>query len=196
MTSHFDELAKAVARGSSRRKALKTFVVSVLGGLAVSALAKDAPTATAATPSALPGVRPMIPINQYDPCLNQTFNINQTSVFRINQTINQVDCEVYFPFGEDEKDEKPKPTGQERHQKERTNKGSKEDERLEGSVTAINLGDEPPTITIANRDGLVVVVLSGDALTVARYLKVGDYVTAEGEKQHELLFWASDLSKD
>ena len=54
----------------------------------------------------------------------------------------------------------------------------------------------PPTITIANRDGNVVVVLSGDALAAARYIKVGDYVTAEGEKQHELLFWASDLSKD
>jgi len=195
MTSHFDELAKAVARGTSRRKALKTFVVSVLGGLAASAIAKDTPTVAAATPSALPVpvARPLI--NQYDPCINQTFDINQTSIFNnINQIINQVDCDVYFPFGEE--DEKPKPTGEARHQKERTNKGSKEDERLEGSVTAINLGDQPPTITIANRDGLVVVVLSGDALTVARYLKVGDYVTAAGEKQHELLFWASDLSKD
>ena len=196
MTSHFDELAKAVARGTSRRKALKTFVVSVFGGLAVSALAKDAPTATAATPSALPGVRPMVPrINQYDPCINQTFDINQTSIFNnINQTINQVDCEVYFPFGEE--DEKPKPTGEARHQKERSNKGSKEDERLEGNVVAIDLNGQPPTITIANRDGNVVVVLSGDALADARYIKVGDYVEASGEKQHELLFWASGLSKD
>ncbi|MCC6420546.1 MAG: hypothetical protein IT429_20100, partial [Gemmataceae bacterium] len=187
-----DELAKAVARGTSRRKALKTFVVSVLGGLAVSAISKDTPTATAATPLAVPAVRPIVAINLSDPCINVVvINVNGFPVVNATNI-----CDVYFPFGEDEKDEKPKPTGQQRHQKERSNKGSKEDERVEGNVVAIDLNGQPPTITIANRDGNVVVVLSGDALADARYIKVGDYVEASGEKQHELLFWASGLSKD
>ena len=135
-------------------------------------------------------MQPLYQINQFlIPC------INQTSIFVINQTLE--DCEEFTPTGsEDEKDEKPKPTSQEQRQNERTNKGSKDDERVEGNVIALDLGSQPPTMTIANRDGNVVVVLSGDALKAAQYIKVGNYVTATGEKQHELLFWADDLSKD
>ena len=43
-------------------------------------------------------------------------------------------------------------------------------------------------------DGLVKVVLFKDAANAAGSIRVGDYLEADGEKQHEQLFEATDVS--
>ena len=52
----------------------------------------------------------------------------------------------------------------------------------------------PPSVTIANRDGNVTVLLLGEARTTCASIRVGDSLKAEGEKQHEFLFEAYDVS--
>ena len=47
---------------------------------------------------------------------------------------------------------------------------------------------------IANKDGLVKVILLGDAAKAAGSIRVGDYLEADGEKQNEQLFEATDVS--
>ena len=52
----------------------------------------------------------------------------------------------------------------------------------------------PPFVRIGNRDGVQTVVLYKDAAQSASSIKVGDYLEAEGEKIHEQLFEATDVS--
>ena len=91
-------------------------------------------------------------------------------------------------------DEQPrKETEEERRQRERTNRGGEDDYRIEGDVTDVACGDSPKTVTLVNRDGLVTVRLYRDAENACDSIRVGDYLTVEGEKIHELLFEATDV---
>jgi hypothetical protein len=57
---------------------------------------------------------------------------------------------------------------------------------------AVDLEARPPTATIATRDGLqVIVMLCRDSCDVP---KVGDYLEADGVKEHEFLFIADSVS--
>ena len=51
-------------------------------------------------------------------------------------------------------------------------------------------------MTIANRDGLVTVRLVREAATTCDSIRIGDYLSADGEKINELLFEATDVSRE
>jgi hypothetical protein len=181
----FDELAKALAVQTSRRGALKQVALSILAGAGFTVASRREVRVAEAAASPMMAA-PTIPsrailFNQI--CFNQTIVFNQSCPEETTATND-----------ENKPDSAPPLTSQQRHQKERTNTSSKEDERLEGNVIGVNLDGQTPTITVANADGNVVVELRGDAVALAQYIRVGDYVVVVGEKQHELSFWATDLS--
>jgi CSLREA domain-containing protein len=83
-------------------------------------------------------------------------------------------------------------TEEQREQSRRTNRGGLDDYRTEGNVVAVDRDARPPTATIATRDGLqVVVLLCRDGCDEPR---VGDYLEAEGVKEHEGLFYADSVT--
>jgi hypothetical protein len=88
----------------------------------------------------------------------------------------------------------PKLTAQQRWQQARTNAGSREDERIEGNVLAVNCADRTPTLTIGNRDGEVTLELRGEAAGDCEQIRPGQYVLADGEKVHEQRFLADRVS--
>ncbi len=72
---------------------------------------------------------------------------------------------------------------------------SEADRELEGTVEAIDKSKNPPEAIVRNIDGPVVVkMLKTDEFDI-QGIKVGDYVSFEGEKIHELLFEASTVEK-
>ena len=91
-----------------------------------------------------------------------------------------------------EKDKDQQVTEEQRQQGQRTNRYGQDQYRVEGNVKEFRTVDGEPAIILANRDGDVVVILrcGGSCPTV----KVGDYVVAEGEKEHEQLFYAESVS--
>ena len=91
-----------------------------------------------------------------------------------------------------EKVEDARETETERQQRERTNRRGSDDYRTEGNVVAVDLDARPRTATIATRDGLqVIVLLCRDSCDDPQ---VGDYLEAEGEKEHEALFYADSVT--
>ncbi len=69
------------------------------------------------------------------------------------------------------------------------------DRELEGTVESIDKSKNPPEAIVRNIDGPVVVkMLKTDEFDI-QGIKVGDYVSFEGEKIHELLFEASTVEK-
>ena len=92
-------------------------------------------------------------------------------------------------------DDKPlKETEEQRQQRERTNTSGKDDYATEGNVVEVHPEGAPPYVVIANRDGLVKIMLLGDAAKQATNIRVGDYLMVEGEKHHEQLYDATDVS--
>lgn len=92
----------------------------------------------------------------------------------------------------DDDDKRKKETEEQRRQRERTNRGGKDDVFTEGNVIEVHQDELPPYVLLANRDGLVkVVLLCGDQCPAIR---VGDYLEADGEKQHEQLFEAAEVT--
>jgi len=72
---------------------------------------------------------------------------------------------------------------------------SEADRELEGTVESIDKSKNPPEAIVRNIDGPVVVkMLKTDEFDI-QGIKVGDYVSFEGEKIHELLFEASTVEK-
>jgi hypothetical protein len=98
------------------------------------------------------------------------------------------------PRPEDDTDKPRKETETERQQRERTDRSGKDDVHAEGNVTAVACEAAPPTVTIANRDGLVTVRLLGEAAKACGRTRVGDYLEADGEKLTEQLFEATDVN--
>jgi subtilisin family serine protease len=95
---------------------------------------------------------------------------------------------------EDDTDKPRKETEEQRQQRERTNASNRDDEHTEGNVMAVKCDADWPTITIANRDGLVDVRLVHDAVESCSSAREGDYLEADGEKQNEQLYDASDIT--
>ncbi len=60
-------------------------------------------------------------------------------------------------------------------------------------MLAVYADRDPPAVLIANRDGLVEVRLIKDAKGAASWLKPGDYLEADGFKEHEGLFYAEEV---
>lgn len=84
-----------------------------------------------------------------------------------------------------------KPTETERQQRERTNQLGLDDYRTEGDVVEVHPDAEPPYVVIAMRDGRQVVLLS--CKDGCPSVQVGDYISAEGTKEHEQLFEATTV---
>jgi hypothetical protein len=92
---------------------------------------------------------------------------------------------------EDDTDKPRKETEEERQHRQRTNQSNRDDEHVEGNVVEVHQDEDPPYVVIANVDGLVkVVLLCKDQCPTVR---VGDYLEADGQKEHEQLFYAEDV---
>lgn len=93
---------------------------------------------------------------------------------------------------DDDTPERPrKEAEEERHQRERGNAAGQDEYRTEGNVVEVHLDEKPPYIIIGTRDGPVTLRVRGDAARLV--VKIGDYVTAEGEKVHEQLYEVDSL---
>jgi hypothetical protein len=93
---------------------------------------------------------------------------------------------------EDDTDKRRKLTEEQRQQRQHTNTGNRDDVHTEGNVVAVFADADPPYVMIGTRDGQQRVnLLCG---TQCPTIRVGDYLEADGEKQHELLFDATDVS--
>jgi hypothetical protein len=97
---------------------------------------------------------------------------------------------------EDDTDKPRKETEEQRRNRERTNRASEDEYRIEGNVVAVACDGPTPTVTIANRDGRVAVQLIKGAEKHCSSVRVGDYLTGEGYKEHEALFIASEISTE
>jgi hypothetical protein len=62
----------------------------------------------------------------------------------------------------------------------------------EGNVTKVGADAEGPYLVLANRDGPVIVRLRCGSHCPA--VKPGDYVQLDGEKEHEGLFYADEVT--
>jgi hypothetical protein len=110
-------------------------------------------------------------------------------------TIRNDDSQVDNASAKDNKDDdKPKETEEERQQHQLTNRSNRDDITIEGNVMEVHQEAGPPYVIIANRDGLVKVILLHDAALVKDSIQVGQYLEGSGEKQNEQLFEASDVS--
>ena len=81
-------------------------------------------------------------------------------------------------------------TPQARQARQRTDASGLDDTHIAGNVLETHPDEAPPWILIANRDGDVKVILYEDAAVFP--IRVGQYFSGTGEKQHEQLFWAYD----
>jgi hypothetical protein len=110
-----------------------------------------------------------------------------TTVTIVNTTIGQA---LVPP--EDDTDKPRNETEEQRQQRERTNRSNKDDVHTEGNVVEVHQDERPPYVVIATRDGLQRVnLLCGDQCP---RIEVGTYLEADGEKQHEFLFEATDVT--
>lgn len=86
-----------------------------------------------------------------------------------------------------------KQTEDQRRHKERTNRAGRDDYACEGNVVEVHPEAAIPYVIIANRDGLVTVLLLHDAALAKDTIRVGDYLEADGVKEHEHLFEADSV---
>jgi hypothetical protein len=77
---------------------------------------------------------------------------------------------------------------EQRQQHERTNTSSLDDCRTEGNAVSADCDADIPSVTIANRDGNMVLHLLDDAKDSCDLVQRGDDVEAIGEKQNEQLY--------
>jgi len=75
-------------------------------------------------------------------------------------------------------------------------RSEKEDRELAGQVLEINTLKNPPELYIANADGIVTVRMLKTDEIARNGVRLGDHVSFLGEKVHELLFDADQLSVD
>ncbi|MFN8633394.1 MAG: hypothetical protein U0893_06025 [Chloroflexota bacterium] len=113
--------------------------------------------------------------------------------FELAALLNVVGVESIAPTSNDP-DTPRKLTEEQRQQRSRTNTASLDDYRTEGEALETNCDAQIPTVTIANRDGTVVLNLLHDAKDACALVKPGDYVEAIGEKQNEQLYDAHQIT--
>jgi hypothetical protein len=93
--------------------------------------------------------------------------------------------------GDDDTDTPRKQTAEHRQQREDTNAGNRDDVYTEGNVVEVHLDATQPYVVIGNRDGLMTLYLlcGGHCPTI----RVGDYITADGAKESEQVFYADEI---
>ncbi len=108
--------------------------------------------------------------------------------------------------GDDDEDDEPRLTETQRHQRSHTNASGQDDYRTEGTVLEVRCATstEPqyevsfpthiPDLVIATRDGNQQLRLLYDTRSQCQATQVGDYAEADGDKEHELLFNAHNLT--
>jgi hypothetical protein len=96
--------------------------------------------------------------------------------------------------GDDDTDQPRKETENERRNRAHTNQAGKDDESVEGDVLETRCDQAWPSVIIANRNGDVEVRLVKEAQATCQSIQVGDYPEADGEKEHEHLFDATDVA--
>ena len=79
------------------------------------------------------------------------------------------------------------------NEKERS---QREDRELAGQVLEINTLKDPPELYVANADGIVTVKMLKTDEIARNGVRLGDHISAIGEKINELLFEATELSVD
>lgn len=94
---------------------------------------------------------------------------------------------------DDDDDGGRRPTEEQRQQRARSNRAGLDEYRTEGNAVEASCVGDPASITIANRDGQVVLRLHHDARDSCALVRAGDYVEAVGEKQHEQLYDVDQL---
>jgi hypothetical protein len=104
---------------------------------------------------------------------------------------------IPYPYhpGDDkpiERDKKEKFTEEQRQQTQRTNRLGLDDYRTEGNVVDVNLLASEPYATIAMRDGRQRIMLP--CKEGCPDAKIGDYLEADGVKEHEGLFFAENVT--
>ena len=97
------------------------------------------------------------------------------------------------PPGDDDTDEPRKETEDERRQRERTNRGGRDEIATEGQVIETRYEQPWPSVVIAKRDGAVEIKLIKVAQAACASIQVGDYLEVDGEKQHEQLYHADNV---
>ena len=107
---------------------------------------------------------------------------------------------------DEEEDDDPKLTKEQRKQLERTNNGNQDSEKTEGNVVGVRCSssdpelkvkrgfvskpDETPYVLIGTEDGVQQVVFTKSVRSRCKEIQVGDYLETEGAKEHEQLFYA------
>jgi hypothetical protein len=109
----------------------------------------------------------------------------------------------------DDDDEDKKLTKEQKQNRRRTDNSNRDQEKTEGNVVGvrckgsdsvptvkrgfISKPDESPYALIGNTDGVQQITLIGDAKSDCKLIQVGDYLEADGEKEHEQLFVADEI---
>jgi hypothetical protein len=107
---------------------------------------------------------------------------------------------------DEDEDDDPKLTKEQRKQRERTNNGNLDNEKTEGNVVGVRCSssdpelkvkrgfiskpNETPYVLIGTADGVQRVVFTKGVKSECKKIEVGDYLEAEGAKEHEQLFYA------
>jgi len=107
---------------------------------------------------------------------------------------------------DEDEDDKPKLTKAQRKQLERTNASNLDQEKTEGDVVGVRCSSsdpelkvrrgfiskpsETPYVLIGTADGVQQVVFTKGVRSKCDDIQVGDYLEAEGTKEHEQLFYA------
>lgn len=144
------------------------------------------------------------------PGFDQTFNGGQSDAFVVKlnpaaetptATPTQTPVATVIPSQEPavkqdngDSDGRKKLGEEQRQQQQRTNRSNRDDEHTEGNVTRVDCVASPPTVTLANRDGEVTVVLHHAAQEVCGSIGIGAYIEVDGQKENERLYFADDVS--
>lgn len=107
---------------------------------------------------------------------------------------------------DEDEDDEPKLTKEQRKQRERTNTGNLDNEKTEGNVVGVRCSGSDPEprlrrgfiskpneaayALIGTADGVQQVVFTKSVRSACKDVQVGDYLEAEGAKEHEQLFYA------
>ena len=113
--------------------------------------------------------------------------------FRAVGTITVVAAASTGPKVEDKEDDVRRLTETQRHQRSRTNQSGLDDERVEGDVVDVRADLQTPEVDIVNRDGVVTLRLVKEAAKLAREIRPGQYVSGDGWKEHEQLYWIEEI---
>ena len=104
--------------------------------------------------------------------------------------------DVSTVLAENKRDKEDKSKKEERAERDKKNLGHDRDEHhvLRGQVLEIDTLKDPPQLLLATTDGSSVVkVLKTDEIAI-NGVRLGDHIELNGEKIHELLFEATEIS--